>query len=83
MIIHGHSPLTPDEKVNPEFKIHGGTVDSFKDHRVAMAFAVMGLALQESVTVKDAECCVVSFPDFFPEMGSLGAHFDCIQEPKD
>lgn len=83
MIIHGHSPLTPDGKVNPEFKIHGGTVDSFKDHRVAMSFAVMGLALQESVTVKDAECCVVSFPDFFPKMGSLGAHFDCIQEPKD
>ena len=77
MIIHGHSPLTPDGKVNPEFKIHGGTVDSFKDHRVAMSFAVMGLALQESVTVKDAECCAVSFPDFFPKMGALGAGFDC------
>ena len=35
--ICGHSPLLPDGSKNPEFKIHGGTVESFDDHRIAMA----------------------------------------------
>ena len=77
IIIHGHAPLTNDGKANPEFVLHGGTVESFHDHRVAMALACMGLGLPEGeeIIIKDAECCAVSFPNFFEAMNGIGAEF--------
>jgi len=64
MEIHGGRPL------------HGGVVESYDDHRIAMAMAVCGMALhQGNVTVKDAECCAVSFPGFFEVMNNIGAAF--------
>lgn len=75
LVIHGHSPLTADGKPNPEFILHGGVVESYDDHRVAMSLAVMGLALKDEIIVKDAECCAVSFPDFFQAMEGIGAEF--------
>lgn len=75
LVIHGHSPIAASGAANPEFKLHGGVVESYDDHRVAMALAVMGLALKEPVRVRDAECCAVSFPDFFQAMGGIGARF--------
>lgn len=75
LVIHGHSPLTATGEANPEFRLHGGQVESYHDHRVAMSLAVMGLALDEPITVKDAECCAVSFPDFFQAMEGIGAGF--------
>ena len=58
-------------------KLHGGLVESYDDHRVAMSLAVLGLALNEneSVEIKDAECCSVSFPDFYNVMKKIGADF--------
>ena len=56
--------------------LHGGTVESYDDHRVAMSLACFGLGLEnDSVTVKDGECCSVSFPGFFEKMNELGAKF--------
>lgn len=77
MIIHGHSPVKADGTPNPEFKMHGGEVDSYLDHRIAMSMACLGLGLAEgeTVTVKDAECCNVSFPKFYDVMNSMGAGF--------
>ena len=77
MIIRGHSPLKSDGTKNPEFKIHGGEVDSYLDHRIAMSMACLGLGLAEgeSVNIKDAECCSVSFPRFFEVMKGIGADF--------
>ena len=57
-------------------KLHGGEVESYKDHRIAMAMAVCGMALKEDhVVVKDAECCSVSFPNFYKTMNTIGANF--------
>lgn len=75
LVIHGHSPVTASGSANPDFKLHGGVVESYDDHRVAMSLAVLGLALQEPVTVRDAHCCAVSFPDFFQAMEGIGARF--------
>lgn len=77
MIIHGHSPKKADGTANPEFCLHGGTVESYDDHRVAMSLACLGLGLGEgqSLVVKDAECCAVSFPHFFEVMNEIGAQF--------
>ena len=45
--------------------LQGGEVDSFGDHRIAMALAVAGLAASGETTIKDAECASISFPDFW------------------
>lgn len=75
--IIGHSPKKSDGTKNPEWKIHGGTVESFDDHRVAMSLAVLGLGLEESesVIINDAECCAVSFPEFYNVMNGINAGF--------
>lgn len=79
LIIHGHSPLLKDGTKNPEFRMHGGTIESFDDHRIAMAFACLGLALKdESIIVKDAECCAVSFPKFYEIMEKINANFKIV-----
>lgn len=77
LIIHGHSPLTKEGLANPDFKIHGTLVESYDDHRVAMSLACLGLGLPagEFITVKDAECCSVSFPDFYNTMNKIGSGF--------
>ncbi len=75
--IIGHSPLNSDGSENSEWKIHGGKVESYDDHRVAMSLAVLGLGLKkgEEIVVNNAECCAVSFPDFYKTMNSINAGF--------
>jgi 3-phosphoshikimate 1-carboxyvinyltransferase len=46
-------------------QLQGGVVDSFGDHRIAMAFAVAGLFASGPVIIKDPGCAAVSFPSFF------------------
>lgn len=55
--------------------LKGDVVASQKDHRIAMALAVAGLASEGVVTVEDAECADVSFPGFYQQMKKLGANF--------
>ena len=54
----------------------GGTVAARLDHRIAMSFAVLGLAAEKPVTVDDAGPIATSFPDFRPLMARLGAEFE-------
>jgi 3-phosphoshikimate 1-carboxyvinyltransferase len=51
----------------------GGTVKTHLDHRIAMAFLVMGLAAEKPVTVDDATMIATSFPEFMDLMTGLGA----------
>jgi 3-phosphoshikimate 1-carboxyvinyltransferase len=53
----------------------GGTVATHMDHRIAMAFLVMGLASREPVTVDDVSMIATSFPEFESLMRQLGADF--------
>ena len=57
--------------------LHGGACESHHDHRIAMALSVMGLAIEDGISVKDAECCAVSFPRFYEKMNACGAGFVC------
>ncbi|MBR0155644.1 MAG: 3-phosphoshikimate 1-carboxyvinyltransferase, partial [Treponema sp.] len=78
LVINGHSPVQKDRSKNEAFALHGGAVDSYLDHRVAMSLACMGLYFTEenAIVIKDAECCNVSFPHFFDVMNeSLGCEF--------
>jgi 3-phosphoshikimate 1-carboxyvinyltransferase len=51
----------------------GGVVATHLDHRIAMAFLVMGLGTREPVTVDDGGMIVTSFPAFIPSMRGIGA----------
>lgn len=44
--------------------LQGGVVDSASDHRVAMAFAMAGLAVHGSIEVTDCDNIPTSFPGF-------------------
>lgn len=45
-------------------KLSGGSVDSFDDHRIAMAFAVAGGCSERAVTVHNVDNVATSFPGF-------------------
>lgn len=51
----------------------GGLVATHLDHRIAMAFLVMGLASEKPVGIDDASMIATSFPDFAALMAGLGA----------
>ena len=51
----------------------GGMVETHLDHRIAMAFLVMGLASEKPVSVDDGTMIATSFPDFAGLMEEMGA----------
>ncbi len=53
----------------------GGVVTTYLDHRIAMAFLVMGLASDDPVTVDDVAMINTSFPSFISLMTAAGARF--------
>ncbi|MET0169674.1 MAG: 3-phosphoshikimate 1-carboxyvinyltransferase [Aliihoeflea sp.] len=56
--------------------VGGGTVATHLDHRIAMAFLVMGFAAEKPVTVDDRSMIATSFPEFLNIMASLGAEIE-------
>jgi len=54
-------------------RLVGGVVDSFGDHRIAMAFAVAGLFAAGPVVIKDPACAAVSFPSFYDLLNQVRA----------
>jgi 3-phosphoshikimate 1-carboxyvinyltransferase len=51
----------------------GGTVATHMDHRIAMAFLVMGLASDKPVAIDDGSFIATSFPGYVPMLRGLGA----------
>jgi len=60
LIIRGKTPL------------HGGTVDSFNDHRVAMSMAIAATAADGEVKITGAEAVAKSYPAFWTDYQALG-----------
>ncbi len=52
-------------------KLKGAVIDSFGDHRIAMAFAVAALFADGETKINDAECVDISFPGFFETLASV------------
>ncbi len=46
-------------------KLRGATIDTYDDHRIAMAFAIAGLIAEGKTQIKNSECVEISMPDFF------------------
>lgn len=61
MIIHGGRPL------------HGATIDSFADHRVAMSIAIAALNAEGETEILGSDCVNISYPTFFGDLKKLGA----------
>lgn len=51
--------------------LKGAAVDSFGDHRIAMAFAIAGLLATGETEIAGAEHAGVSFPEFFDVLASV------------
>ncbi|MGH9445590.1 MAG: 3-phosphoshikimate 1-carboxyvinyltransferase [Terriglobia bacterium] len=51
--------------------LHEAEIDSYGDHRIAMAFAVAGLATKQGVTIRGSECVGISFPEFFETLDRI------------
>jgi 3-phosphoshikimate 1-carboxyvinyltransferase len=45
--------------------LHGATIDSGGDHRIAMAFSVAALRAEGETLIQGAESAAISFPEFF------------------
>lgn len=54
----------------------GGMVATHLDHRIAMAFLVLGLTAEKPVTIDDRSMIATSFPEFMGLMTGLGAEVE-------
>jgi len=52
-------------------RLHGAEIEPHGDHRIAMAFAIAGLAADGPTVIRDAGCAAVSFPAFFQELDRM------------
>jgi 3-phosphoshikimate 1-carboxyvinyltransferase len=66
----------PDGLIIYPQKLHGATVYSHDDHRVAMSLAVAALAADGQTIIENADCVVKSYPKFAEAMSSLGANIE-------
>jgi 3-phosphoshikimate 1-carboxyvinyltransferase len=48
--------------------LHGAELDSFSDHRIAMAFAVAALRAEGETLIQGADSAAISYPAFFPTL---------------
>jgi len=52
-------------------QLHGASLDSFGDHRIAMAFAVAALRAERETEITGADAAVISYPGFFEILEGL------------
>jgi 3-phosphoshikimate 1-carboxyvinyltransferase len=51
--------------------LHGAELDSFDDHRIAMAFAVAALRAEGETVIENAAAAAISYPAFFESLEEL------------
>jgi len=51
--------------------LHGGELESFGDHRIAMAFSIAALRAQGETLIRGSECAAISYPAFFSTLEGL------------
>ena len=51
--------------------LHGARLDSFGDHRIAMAFAVAGLFAEGETVITNTECVNTSYPGFYQALENI------------
>ncbi len=53
--------------------LHGATIETYQDHRMAMCFAILGLKVP-GVRIKNPGCVKKTFPNFFQKLAALPPH---------
>lgn len=61
----------PDGLKVEKSELKGAVIDTFHDHRIAMAFAVAGLFAKGETQISGAEWAAVSFPAFFETLKEI------------
>jgi len=51
--------------------LHGAELESFGDHRIAMAFSIAALRTEGETRILGSECAAISYPDFFSTLQGL------------
>ena len=57
-------------------QLRGGTVETYGDHRIAMAAAIAATACNEPVVILNAECVSKSYPKFWEDYKALGGKYE-------
>src|SRR3974390_3755 len=55
-------------KIPGRQKLHGAEIESFGDHRIAMAFAIGGLRAEGETVIRNSACVGISYPGFFADL---------------
>ena len=60
-------------RIPGEQSLHGAAIESYDDHRIAMAFAVAALRATGDTVIHNSECVAISYPNFFRDLEALVA----------
>ena len=60
----------PDALEIEPASLHGGDIETYGDHRIAMSFAVVGLKIP-GVRIRDPGCVAKTFPEYFATLATL------------
>ena len=58
-------------KIPGGHRLRGSEIESFGDHRIAMAFAIAALRAEGETTIHGADAAVISYPGFFHALESV------------
>lgn len=62
-------------RINGPQRLLGARIDSFGDHRIAMAFAIAGAVAEGETEILNADAASVSLPEFYSLIESCGVPF--------
>ena len=54
-------------------QLHGGEIETYNDHRMAMCFAILGLKVP-GIKIKNPACAKKTFPNFFQKLAAAPPH---------
>tara|TARA_B100001123_G_C15332228_1_gene1031580 strand:- start:2523 stop:3770 length:1248 start_codon:yes stop_codon:yes gene_type:complete len=57
--------------INGPTKLKGAEIETYHDHRIAMAFTIAELVADGNVVLDDPGCISVSYPEFYDELARL------------
>lgn len=70
----------PDGMIITGGKVKGGRVNGVGDHRIVMAFAVLGAYAEGETIIEGYKAVNKSYPNFFEDFKSLGGNADVITD---
>lgn len=62
--------------INGKETLKGGQVESWNDHRIAMALAIASIKCREEVVIRGSEAVNKSYPHFWEDFKTLGGRLD-------